>query len=195
MTPASPKCSQSSWGRQQPPLPARHGEKEQLLCSRAAFPSAARLAQCLPARCQAKFFAISRSTPASHNALSPSAACASLQPSGPCAQDRSIPKDPHLPLLMGLAPSVTPKYLALTDPNWAIPQMPGSAHSSTLRRAVSRECTACSLPLFPPFLRCLRPIPRSQTPKECVCFGFLKPFSHCHDGSEKHPQSQDMGWS
>lgn len=73
--------------------------------SRAALPSAARLARCPPARCQAKFFAISRSTPASRNALSPPAACASLQPSGPCAQDRSIPKDPHLTLLILAGPS------------------------------------------------------------------------------------------
>lgn len=54
---------------------------------------------------------------------------------------------------------------------------------------MSRECTACSLPLLPPFLRGLRPIPRSQTPKECVYFVFLKPFSHCHDSSEKNPHN------
>lgn len=108
-TPASPKCSQSSWGRQQSRLPARHEEKEQPFQSRAELPSAARLALCPPARCQAKFFAISRSTPASRNALSPPAACANLQPSGRCAHDRSIPKDPLLLLLILAGPICNPR--------------------------------------------------------------------------------------
>ena len=115
--------------------------------SGAALLSAARLARRLPARRQAKFFAISRSTLASRNAPKPS--CCLRRPPAQrslCAGwEHPRGSVPDVPTPLSLAgpvcnPQIFGAYAHIAV-NWAVPQMhllalvlpllPGSAHSST----------------------------------------------------------------
>lgn len=144
LTPVSPKCPQSSQGRWQSPLPARHREKERRFRVELCFPR-------LPG------WHAARQHDARPNSLrflgqhpplvippSPPAACAGLQPSSPRAHDGSILGDLH-PMSprhsAWLAPSKTSRYLGfmLMLPRigpfpkctLVLPLLPSSACSST----------------------------------------------------------------
>lgn len=92
--PSIPTAQESS--KKLPELPGqmagtspRHAQGNRAPCRSGAMPpSAARLARCPPARCQAKFLAISRLTPAARDA--PASSC--LQPR---TRAGSIPGNPH----------------------------------------------------------------------------------------------------
>lgn len=92
--PSIPTAQESS--KKLPELPGqmagtspRHAQGNRAPCGSGAMPpSAARLARCPPARCQAKFLAISRLTPAARDA--PASSC--LQPR---TRAGSIPGNPH----------------------------------------------------------------------------------------------------
>lgn len=60
---------------------------------------------------------------------------------------------------------------------------------------MSRQCTACSLPLLPPFLRDVRPSQGARHQRSVFALDFQSHFLPVMMAVKKAPQSQDMGWS